>query len=146
MADIVERLRELHAKTTPGGWHTGRSDLTWFNESGVECVAIYHDTTPDGRHLGRDLPLRLVVTEAGDTGIANPRANAAFIVAAHNLLPTLLSEYDRQREEIGRLREILKMAEGHLEEMRKDEKWHPIGDCPILNTVRSALSDATREP
>lgn len=34
----------------------------------------------------------------------------------------------------------LRAAEGHLEEMRKDATWHPIGDCPVLNNIRAILA------
>ena len=37
----------------------------------------------------------------------------------------------------------LKAAAAHLEEMRKDPRWHPIGDCPVLNQVRAALAKAS---
>ncbi len=36
----------------------------------------------------------------------------------------------------------LKAAEGHLEEMRQDKKWHPIEHCPVLDQVRRAIEAA----
>jgi hypothetical protein len=33
----------------------------------------------------------------------------------------------------------------HLEEMRKDKHWHPIGDCPVLNEALRALAKARGE-
>lgn len=36
----------------------------------------------------------------------------------------------------------LKLAEGHLEEMRQDKRWHPIEHCPVLDQVRAAIAQA----
>jgi hypothetical protein len=38
--------------------------------------------------------------------------------------------------------EALRAAEGHLEEMRQDRKWHPIEHCPVLDQVRRAIAKA----
>lgn len=51
-------------------------------------------------------------------------ANARLIAAAPELLDAL---HD---------------AEGHLEEMRKDHKWHPVEHCPVLDKVRRAIAKA----
>ena len=40
----------------------------------------------------------------------------------------------------------LKAAEGHLEEMRQDLRWHPIAHCPVLDLVRAALARAEPQP
>jgi hypothetical protein len=34
----------------------------------------------------------------------------------------------------------LKAAEGHLSETLADERWHPIGHCPVLEMVRAAIA------
>jgi hypothetical protein len=39
------------------------------------------------------------------------------------------------------LYEALSLAIDHLEEMRNDDTWHPVGDCPVLNRATEALSD-----
>ena len=51
-------------------------------------------------------------------------ANAMLIAAAPDMLAAL------------------KAAEGHLEEMRQDRKWHPIEHCPVLDQVRRAIAAA----
>ena len=38
----------------------------------------------------------------------------------------------------------LKLAEGHLEEMRQDLKQHPIGHCPVLDHVRAVIRKAEK--
>lgn len=40
----------------------------------------------------------------------------------------------------------LKAARNHLEEMRKDPKWHLIGDCPVLRQVCHAILTAENSP
>ena len=41
--------------------------------------------------------------------------------------------------DVRRCRTALLSCEAHLEEMRQDKKWHPVGHCPVLDQVRAAL-------
>lgn len=102
MADIVERLRELHALTTPGEWkedayqdHWGHGRLL-LGHSGKGTYVC---------HVVTDISAKTRATTKKYQGVRF--ANLAFIAAAHNELPALLSEHDRQREEIVRLVEAL---------------------------------------
>jgi DNA repair exonuclease SbcCD ATPase subunit len=73
-----------------------------------------------------------------DEKIAHMLTVNAALVAAE----ALRAEIDRLSALNAELVAALENAEGHLEEMRKDAKWHPIGDCPVLNKVRAALAKA----
>ena len=55
-----------------------------------------------------------------------------------------LAELASLRALLIRAGEALADAVAHLEEMRKDERWHPIGHCPTLDKLRVALTDIRR--
>lgn len=57
-------------------------------------------------------------------GTDEAKANARLIAAAPDLL------------------DALKLAEGHLEEMRQDARWHPVSHCPVLDRVRQVIAQA----
>lgn len=57
-------------------------------------------------------------------GTDEAKANARLIAAAPDLL------------------DALKLAEGHLEEMRQDARWHPVAHCPVLDRVRRVIAQA----
>lgn len=86
----VERLRKLHADSTPGEWTTqkpGVDAATGFAK-GIIVAAVGR-----GQAIYADPP-----------GGSYPENDRRFIAGAHNLLPALLSDHDRM---VAVLRELL---------------------------------------
>lgn len=158
MADIVERLRMLHALTTPGEWkedayqdHWGHGRLL-LGHSGKGTYVC---------HVVTDISAKTRATTTKYQGVRF--ANLAFIAAAHNELPALLSEHDRQREEIVRLVEALTPSrdtkaayigefshrvtsisdEGEEQSFEAAVPWPTIKEIMAAILARSALSDTT---
>lgn len=86
MTSVIAELRELHAKATPGEWYLG-----WDKEK--RTIRVDYGS---GSVL-------LAVTSAGKKAweaASYAPSNAAFIVAAHMHLPTLLDEIERLSERL----------------------------------------------
>lgn len=90
------------------------------------CVAANED--PDVVYAINRGPTNRLSADVAIPNWMNYHAQARAAIAA-----------DPVRKE---LIEALEAAQGHLEEMRLDVKWHPIGHCPVLDKVRTALSRA----
>jgi hypothetical protein len=44
---------------------------------------------------------------------------------------------------VAELVEGLNLAKSHLDEMLHDEKWHPIGHCPVLDRANALIAKHT---
>jgi hypothetical protein len=90
----IAELRRLAAEVPAGPWRAGRMDTESHDgsEDNAPWKAVYRDEPDAPVHLGQ----KLSVTAARGYG-PRCRATAAFIAAARNALPSLLSEVEAAR-------------------------------------------------
>lgn len=125
----VEKLRELHAKTTPGAW----TAEAWLKILQLMLSTDASALAAKGRHHANALAV------AALNPPENIRADAAFIAGAHNDLPALLLEHDRLAEEVGRLREALNDIEGKCADAIAGRINYRAGDLQVI--ARRALGE-----
>ncbi len=93
LSNLVEELRALHEKATPGEW-TYRSNQ--HDDWGVV-------RGPSGYYVAQAHPGRRLTDEEANEHRQNKTdphgPNALFIIAAHTHLPTLLSALEGEKEE-----------------------------------------------
>lgn len=88
MSDVVERLRELLAKATPGLWKAHERPHSGTITGPTAASFVYVGDDPDD-NLQRVLRC---YTTVGFGGVAERQANLQLIVEAINALPDLLDE------------------------------------------------------
>ena len=107
---LIERLKELHAASTPGEWRYS----PWHIEEGESAVRA-----PDGWIIA--------ITESN--------ANGEYIAGLHNALPDLLAELSRLRQSEAELREALTDARAKLAVAAESEA----GDHELLLAAEAVL-------
>jgi hypothetical protein len=129
MMDIIERLRELLAKATPGPWQAcGRG------EGGCSCGLIFSITA--------DIPV--AETQLHDDEfcgcrpeIEGRKANAQLIAEAITALPTLLADYERLRGMEDRVKGL--HAQLQADYNRPEGRWGMHGHSAVDDDYFSAL-------
>ena len=128
------KLRELHAKTSPGEWIVPRDLPTLVETGGDKHRTVCGCSTAPHSQGHRD---------------------ALFIAAAHAAIPEWADEIDRLRKDAARLREAIKEQQMRLTDLfnRWERPTYAAGSNPdtdldlILATGRAAMeAERVKEP